>query len=118
MKYIPTRSSVAKGRVSVSFHDNMFLKMVSELDPAKISEKYKDFHHSSYIDFVDEDGYEYHVLIGTRTSLIREAIIRTWADNAPADDSMPISRDSLRERTEDFVRWLKTQKTIRYKTGD
>jgi hypothetical protein len=111
MKYIPTKSTAAKDRVSVSFHDNTFLKMVSELDPAKISDKYKDFHNSSSIDFVDEDGYEYHVLIGTRTSLIRQAIVRAWTDGTPDDNS-------VRYRTEDFVRWLRAQGTIRYKEGD
>jgi hypothetical protein len=115
MKYIPKKSNNSK-RVSISFYDNTFLKMTLGLDPVKISKKYAGFHSSTSVDFLDEDGFEYHVVIGTKTSLIRDAIVRTLIEDIV---NMPANNDEvLRKRTVDFVQWLKTQGVNRIREGD
>jgi len=119
MKYIPKKSNNSK-RVSISFYDNAFLKMTLGLDPVKISKKYAGFHSSTSVDFLDEDGFEYRVVIGTKTSLIRDAIVRTLIEDIV---NMPANNDAdgsfvLRKRTVDFVQWLKTQGVNRIREGD
>jgi len=120
MKYLPRKSS-EKGTPSISFYDEPLLKMVRQIDPDKLISKYEDFHSGTSIGFFDEDGFEYRVVVGTKTAPITEAMVKVNVLNIMEFSSPELHEkftNDARDRVGSFVDWLKRQGVSRISRGD
>lgn len=130
MKYIPRREfDFVKGYLTIAVHSDSHIGRISDLDPKKIISKFGDFHRKTAIGFVDEDGMEYAIIVGTKTSPINELIIQV---SDPTYEVHPIigSFDAAtclennekmlarKKRLSMFIEWLRTQNLLRNKEGD
>lgn len=125
MKYIPKKPSFPLDNSTLSLHDNSRVK-ISDIDANKVIEKYGDFQSGTSIGFIDEDGLEYNIIVGTRTSPINQVIIQGFlSDENPIffhpnvfEENASKEAEKLFEGMKSFVYWIKSQNLIRRREGD
>lgn len=132
LKYIPKKFSYSNGSLAIGVHYDGYLGRISDIDSKKVISKFEDFHKAVGVSFVDENGLEYSVIVGPKTSPINEIVIEIIDDEYKVDKNDgwrdPYHNDSqehvpfekwlyLKENLKLFISWFRSQSVLKSKGG-
>lgn len=106
--YIPFSGNCPNGCFS---DEKQILRPAAPLDSTKIIEKYEPFLKRTAVGFLGEDGCEYFVFVGTKTSPINTVVIQLYGNKLT-------TAENFRPKLRKFIYWLSKQGFHRHREGD